>query len=90
MQTYKFKTKDSGINAFQLFLYNFFKEFSAYNVKKTGSCRYVYDFSVDNYGTGVAEILGIPKYLMTKNNRNKCSSLLNKYLLHYISLVDFY
>ena len=64
IEIYKFKAKDSEIVATPLCLGNISKGFSVVNMKKTGLNRYVYDFSVD-YD---ANILGIHKYLMEKNN----------------------
>ena len=51
---------------------NVSKDFSADDIKKTGSYEYVYDFSVDfvstDVTTDVADILDIHKVLMVKNN----------------------
>ena len=51
---------------------NVSKDFSADDIKKTGSYEYVYDFSVDfvstDVTTDVANILDIHKVLMVKNN----------------------
>ena len=62
----KFKAKDSENNLVPLCLVNVSKHSSLDNMKKIGFCRYVYDFSVDYYA--VDDILGIPKYLIKKNN----------------------
>ena len=55
-------------NAAQLCLGNVSKDFSADNLKKTGSYGYVYGFSVDNDSIYAADILDIHKYLMKKQN----------------------
>ena len=47
VEIYKFKAKDSEINAAPLCLGGVSKDFSADNMKKTGLYGYVYDFSVD-------------------------------------------
>ena len=64
----KFKTKNSEIVATPLCLGNISKDFSVDNIKKTGSCGYVHDFSVDYDAIAVDDILDIHKYLMKKNN----------------------
>ena len=64
----KFKAKDSEIVATPLCLGNISKDFSVDNMKKTGLCGYVYDFSVDYDAIFVDDILDIHKYLMKKNN----------------------
>ena len=43
----KFKAKDSEILAYSLCLGNISKDWSEYNVKKTGFNGYIYDFSTD-------------------------------------------
>ena len=87
VKTYKFKAKDSEVNAAPLCLGNASKDFSADNIKKIGLDRYVYDFSVDYDSIDVNDILNIHKYLLVKNNIKWCSGLLNKYLVHYWVLV---
>ena len=62
-----FKAKDSEIVATPLCLRIISKEFSVYNMKKTGLNGYIYDFSVDNDAIVVADVLVIHKYLMKKN-----------------------
>ena len=52
-EIYKFKAKDSKILAASLCLGNISKDWSADNIKKTGSNGYVYDFSVDYDTTDV-------------------------------------
>ena len=65
----KFKAKDfEKKNAAQLCLGNVSKDFSADNLKKTGSYGYVYGFSVDNDSIYAADILDIHKYLTKKHN----------------------
>ena len=46
VKIYKFKAKDSEINADPLFLDNTSKRFSADNIKKTELHGYEYDFSI--------------------------------------------
>ena len=60
----KFKAKDSEIIATPLRLGNISEDFTVDNMRKTGLCGYVYDFSVDYGAISVANILDIPKYLM--------------------------
>ena len=55
-------------NAAQLCLGNVSKDFSADNLKKTGSYGYVYGFSVDNDSIYAADILDIHKCLTKKQN----------------------
>ena len=57
VKSYKFKAKDSHINAAQLCLVSYSKKFSADNMKKTGWYWYVYDFSVDYDSIDVDDIL---------------------------------
>ena len=47
LEIYKFKAKNSEINAAPLCLGNVSKDFSVDNMKKTGLYGYIYDFSVD-------------------------------------------
>ena len=67
LQWSKFKAKDSEIVVSPLCLGNISKDFSVYNMKKTGLNGYVYDFSVDYDAIAVDDILDIHKYLMEKN-----------------------
>ena len=67
-EIFKFKAKDSEIEATSIMSWKHFKDFSADNMKKTGLNGYVYDFSVDYDAMAVDDILGIHKYLMEKNN----------------------
>ena len=64
VEIYKFKAKDSEINAASLFLGNVLKDFFVNNTKKTGLHGYVYNFSVDYDNIDVANILDIHKYLI--------------------------
>ena len=64
----KFKAKDSNIIATPLCLRNISKDWSAYNMKDTGSNGYVNNFSVDYDAIDVDDIKDIHKYLMKKNN----------------------
>ena len=70
VEIYKFKAKDSEINAVPLCLGNVSRDFSVYSIKKTGLCKYVYDFSVEYYSIDVDDILDIHKYLMKKLDIN--------------------
>ena len=62
----KFKAKDSETVASPLCLGNISKDWSTYNMKKTGFNRYVYDFRVDYDATDIDDINDINKYLMKK------------------------
>ena len=64
----KFKAKDSQTVTNPLHSGNISEDFSATNMKKTGLCGYVCDFSVDYRAIAVDKILDIHKYLMEKNN----------------------
>ena len=66
-EIYKFKAKDSEINAYSLCLGNISKHWSHDNMKKTGLKGCVYDFSTDYDAIKISDILGIHKYLMKKN-----------------------
>ena len=68
VEIYKFKAKDSEINATPLCLGNVSKDFSVDNMNKTGLYGYVYDFLVDFNNIDVDDILDIDKYLMVNNN----------------------
>ena len=70
IETYKFKAKDSEINAVPLCLGNISKDVFVDSKKKTGFYEYVYDFSVDYDVIAVYDTLDIQKYL-TKNNNIK-------------------
>ena len=60
---YKFKAKDSEIVPTPLCLGNISKDWSVYNLKRTGFTDYIYDFSVDY---GAIAVDDIHKYLMKK------------------------
>ena len=62
----KFKAKDSENVASPLCLGNISKDWSTYNMKKTGFNRYVYDIRVDYDATDIDDINDINKYLMKK------------------------
>ena len=64
----KLKARDSEIVAAPLCLGNISKDWSVYDMKKTGFNSYVYDFRVDYDAVSVDDILGIHKYLMKKYN----------------------
>ena len=59
-EIYKFKAKDSEINAIPLHIGNFD------NMKKNRFYGYVYDFSVDYDAIAANDILDIHKYLTKK------------------------
>ena len=65
-EIYKFKAKDSEIVAASLCLGNISKDWSVYNMKKTGFNGYVHDFSVDYDAIAIDDILGIHKYSMKR------------------------
>ena len=65
-EIYKFKAKDSEINAAPLSLGNDLKEFLVDNMIMGGLHWYVYDFLVSYDSINVADILDIHKYLMKK------------------------
>ena len=67
-ETYKFKAKDSEILVDPMSLGNISKDWSVYNVKRTGFTGYVYDFSVDYGPLAVDDIKNIHKYLMKEND----------------------
>ena len=67
-EIYKFTAKDSEIITCPLCLGNMSKDWSTYNMKRTGFNGYVYDFSADYDATDVDDIKDIHKYLMKKNN----------------------
>ena len=60
------KFTNSEIVASPLCLGNISKDWSTYNMKKTGFNGYVYDFSVDYDAADVDDIKDIHKYLMKK------------------------
>ena len=62
------KKKDSEIKATLLFLDNVSKIFSFDNMKKTGLCGYVYDFSVDYDTIDNDDFLDMQKLLMEKHD----------------------
>ena len=67
-EIFKFKAKDSGIAATPLCLGSISKDWSVYNMKKTGFNGYVYGSSVDYDAFAVDDIKDIHEYLMKKNN----------------------
>ena len=66
-EIYKFKSKDLEILVAPICLGNISKEWSVYNMKRTGFTGSVYDFSVDYDPIAVDDIKNIHKYLMKKN-----------------------
>ena len=79
-EVYKFKGKDSEINAAPLSLDNVSKDYLDGNTKNTGLYGYVYDFSVAYDTIDVDQILDIQKYLMKKHGI-KCSDYLNRHFI---------
>ena len=72
-EIHKFKAKDSEIVTNPLCLGNISKDFSIYDMKKTGLNGCVYDFSVDYDAIAVDDILEIHKYVMKRNDiKYKC------------------
>ena len=67
-EIYKFKAKDSEILVGPICLGNISKDWSVDNMKRTGFTSYIYDFNVDYTSITVADIKGIHKYLMEKND----------------------
>ena len=63
---YKLKAKDSEIVAASLCLGKISKDWSVYDMKKTGFNDYVYDFSVYYDAIAIDDILGIQKYSMKR------------------------
>ena len=57
------------IVATPLCLRNISKDWSVDKMKKAGLNGYVYGFSVDYVAITIDDILGIPNYLMKKNNK---------------------
>ena len=62
----KFKAKDFDLHSIILCLGNISNDFSVSNMKKTGLCGTVYEFSVDYGAISVDNMLNTHKYL-TKN-----------------------
>ena len=97
-EVYKFKGKDSEINAAPLSLENVSKDYLDGNTKNTGLYGYVYDFSVAYDTIDVDQVLDIQKYLMKKHGI-KCSDYLNGHFIalkcldylnrHFIALLSF-
>ena len=63
------KRKILKIVATPLCLGNISKDWSVDKMKKAGLNGYVYGFSVDYVAITIDDILGIPNYLMKKNNK---------------------
>ena len=62
-----FKAKDWEILAYSLCLGNISKDWSHYNIKKTGFNGHIYDFSTDHNAVTISNIQNIHRYLMKKN-----------------------
>ena len=69
-QVINFKTKYSEIKAYQLYLGNISKDFSAKIWEDTGLYGNIYDFSVDYSAITNDKILDIHNYLMKKKQYN--------------------
>ena len=67
-EIHKFKAKDSDIAATPLCLGDISKDWSVYNMKKTGFNCHIYDFSVDYDSIAVNDIKNIHTYSMKKND----------------------
>ena len=67
-EIYKFIAKIFKAVATPLWLGNISRDWSIYNMKRTGFNEYVHDFSVDYDATDVDDIKDILKYLMKKND----------------------
>ena len=72
VEIYKFKEKDSEINAALLCLRNVSKIYSTNSMKRTELYEYVYGFSVNYDSIDVDYILDIHKYLMKKHSIKSC------------------
>ena len=68
VEIYKFKAKTSEINVGPLSLGQCFNRFLVDDMRKTGLCGYVYDFSVGYDTIDVDDILNINKYLMKNHS----------------------
>ena len=69
---FKFKAKDSKIEATPLCLGNISKDWPADNMKKAGFNGYIYDFSIDYDATDVNDILDIWHSVIKLNSVIKC------------------
>ena len=65
---YQFKAKDPEIKRYPLCLGNISKDFTAFNMKRTGLSGYVCKFSVDYNIIDSSNIIDIHKYLMKKHD----------------------
>ena len=65
---HQFKTKDSEIKSYPLYLANILKDVFVDNMKRTGLNGYVYDFSVNDNIIDTYNILDIHKHLMKKHD----------------------
>ena len=88
VEIFKFKAKDSKINAVLLCLGNASKDFSTDDMKKTGFYGYVSDFPGEYNSIDVDDVLDIHKYLMKKHDIKQCLGLLKKCLLNYCALAQ--
>ena len=68
-EIHKYAAKDPEVVPNNLCLGNVSKDFSANNMKKTGSNGYIYNFSVVYDSTDVEDIKDIIKYLMKKKKK---------------------
>ena len=63
----KFKTKDSEIVPYPLFVGNISTDFDIGHMLNTGLAGYIYDFSLDYQVISNDKVLDIHNYLMKKN-----------------------
>ena len=81
-EIFKFKAGNKSVNfSTQFCLGSISKGFSTTESREASLNGNVCGFSVGYNSIDKSDILNIRKYLMTKNNRKKCSPLLNKCLL---------
>ena len=67
------------MNRCPLYLGNITKDLIVDNMKNTGLCGYVYNFSADYDSIDVDDILDIHRYLMKKHDIKQCLDLTNVY-----------
>ena len=94
-EIYKFKTKDSKIEASPLCLGKISKDWSVDNMKKkTGFTGYVYHLSADYDSISVDDIKDIHNYLIKKNDMYsvhvyiKCFDLLRKFFFIWLTILS--
>ena len=89
VEIFKFKAKDSEINATPLCLGNASKDLSVDNTRKTGLYRYVYSFPVDHDSIDVVGFLDIHRYLMRKHGIKSCLDQSESIYCHYLKYCNF-